>query len=60
MNLKTIEHVCSRLVYAFHWRNVGSKDRVNEMPLCASLAQHVGIDATDLAPCYLPPFRPRR
>jgi hypothetical protein len=24
MNLKTSDHVCSRLVYAFHWRNVGS------------------------------------
>jgi cytosine/adenosine deaminase-related metal-dependent hydrolase len=27
MNPKTIGHVCSRLVYAFHWRNVGSKNR---------------------------------
>jgi hypothetical protein len=31
MNPKTIDHVCSRLVYAFHWRNVGSKVRINEM-----------------------------
>src|SRR5262245_33677716 len=38
MNLKTLEHVCSRLVYVFHWRNVGSKDRINEILLCASLA----------------------
>src|SRR5262245_3742608 len=30
--VKTIDHVCSRLVYAFHWRNVGSKDRINDMP----------------------------
>jgi hypothetical protein len=47
MNPKAIDHVCSRLVYVFHWRNVGGKDRINEMPLCASLAQNVGIDATD-------------
>jgi hypothetical protein len=33
MNPKTIDHVCSRLVYAFHWRNVGSKDQINEMPM---------------------------
>ena len=38
MNPKTIDHVCSRLVYVFHWRNVGSKDRIDEIPLCASLA----------------------
>jgi hypothetical protein len=24
MNPKMIDHVCSRLAYAFHWRNVGS------------------------------------
>jgi hypothetical protein len=24
MNPKTIDHVCSRSVHAFHWRNVGT------------------------------------
>src|SRR6516164_7784448 len=23
MNAKTVDDVCSRLVYAFHWRNIG-------------------------------------
>ena len=23
MNTKTVGDVCSRLVYAFHWRNIG-------------------------------------
>jgi hypothetical protein len=41
MNPKAIDHVCSRLVYVFHWRNVGSKDRIIEMP-------HVSTRLADL------------
>jgi hypothetical protein len=41
MNPKTIDRVCSRSVHVFHWRNVGSKDRINEVP-------HVSTRLADL------------
>jgi len=55
-NPKTIDHACSRLVYAFHWRNVGSYDALMShakasTPRCLTTAQRRAF--------FLPPEPPQ-